>query len=162
MLAEHTTSFTLLGDSSLSSTRPRMWLQAVVVVASALAGSAATYLMTRPGTLELDANLCSAIPDSASAQPSPSSRPRAPRGSIAICEKATSVDDVKSTVCRMDHALVSLPSIDSLSYDVFERVMEPFWTPDFEYIPMYGVEASKGMRGWWDAESMPIWARTPD
>ena len=51
----------------------------------------------------------------------------------------------------MDHTLVSLADTWR-DYATFADRMQPYWDESFRYVPMYGIDASVGLRGWWEKE----------
>lgn len=76
-----------------------------------------------------------------------------PPNNLAKCEPYSGI---KSTVCAMDHALVSL-STSWHDYALFEEAMAPYWLHNFSYLPMYGINPSTGLRNWFENE-METWS----
>ena len=77
-----------------------------------------------------------------------------PPGVLARCEHGVRI---KSTVCSMDHALVSMTGNSWKNYSLFDSRMAAFWSDDFRYIPMYGIDESVGLQMWFDNE-MRSWS----
>ena len=58
---------------------------------------------------------------------------------------------LRARSCEMDHTLVSLADTGR-DYATFADRMQPYWDESFRYVPMYGVDASVGLRDWWEKE----------
>ena len=135
---ETTTSFVLLDDGAQRRTPLR---QLLLVTCSFFAGILATMCLASPTStagisgLSLTARHASPPPDD-----------------LAACGHQAGL---KSLVCRMDHALVSLGD-QWRNYSLFDQTMRRFWSPGFTYTPMHGLTESKGMRDWFDKE-MSAW-----
>ena len=67
-----------------------------------------------------------------------------PPDSLAVCNDHVGV---KFVVCSMDHSLVALGDKWS-NFTLFQNTMTQFYSPQFNYLPMYGLESSTGYHGW--------------